>query len=79
MPKKSQINEYSDFNRSPDREKSMPTAFAAGRGKLTSLDFVVKEVIFVEHQLRHKKCDWVARDVVIKISQKSFLEDNFGT
>jgi hypothetical protein len=52
----------------------MPTTFAAGRGKLTSLDFVVKEVIVVEHQLRHKKCDWVARDVVIKIDfPKSFL------
>jgi len=57
----------------------MPTTFAAGRGKLTSLDSVVKEVIVVEHQLRDKKCDWVARDAVIKISQKVFLEDNFGT
>ena len=68
-----------EFNRSPDREKSMPTTFAAGRGKVTSLEVVVKEANVLEHHLSHKKGDRVARDIVFKISQKVFLGDNFGT
>lgn len=55
----------------------MLTIFVAGRGKVSTLDFVVKEVKIVEHQLRHKKCDWVARNVVFEIFQKAFIEDNF--
>lgn len=55
-----------EFNKSPDREKSMATTFAAGRGRVRLLDFSVKEANVVVHQMRHKKCDWIARDFLAK-------------
>lgn len=55
-----------EFNKSPDREKSMATTFAAGRGRVRLLDFSVKEANVVVHQMRHKKCDWIARGFLAK-------------
>ena len=44
----------------------MATTFAAGRGRVRLLDFSVKEANVVVHQMRHKKCDWIARDFLAK-------------